>query len=164
MLSKRLHQGLNDQIKNEFYSAYLYLAMSAHAETNNMPGTASWLKLQSHEEWTHGMKFYAFLMDRGARVTFQAIQEPPATYASLLEMFEQVLAHEKKVTQAINRLYELALSDKDYPSQVMLQWFINEQVEEEKNATQIIERLKMIPEKSGSIFYLDHELGKRAKE
>jgi ferritin len=164
MISTKLQDAINDQIKNEFYSAYLYLAMSAHCESANLPGFGAWLKVQSHEEWTHGMKLYEFLVDRGARVALQAIPQPPATFKTMLGLFEQVLEHEKKVTALIHSLYEVALKEKDYPAQVMLQWFINEQVEEEKNATQIVEQLKMIPEKGGSLLFLDRHMGKRGKE
>jgi ferritin len=164
MIGKRLQAAINDQIKNEFYSAYLYLAMAAHCEASNLPGFAQWLKVQSHEEWTHGMKFFDFLNDRGARVTLQAIAQPPETFKSALDIFEKVLEHEQKVTACINKLYETALAEKDYPAQVFLQWFINEQVEEEKNATQIVEQLKTIPEKGGSLLFIDRHIGKRGKE
>jgi ferritin len=164
MISKKLQDAINDQIKNEFYSAYLYLAMAAHCEASNLPGFAQWLKVQSHEEWTHGMKFFEFLNDRGGRVTLHAISQPPATYKTVLGIFEHVLEHEQKVTACINKLYELALQERDYPTQAMLQWFITEQVEEEKNATQIVEQLKMIPEKGGALLFIDRHIGKRGKE
>ncbi|MCY3022754.1 MAG: ferritin [Planctomycetota bacterium] len=164
MLSKKLQEAINEQIKHEFYSAYLYLAMAAHCESVNLPGFAKWLKVQSHEEWTHGMKFYDFLVDRGARVVLLGIPQPPAAYKGMLEMFEEVLAHEKKVTALINRLYELALQEKDYPAQVMLQWFINEQVEEEKSASLVVEQLKMVSEKGGALLYLDRHMAKRGEK
>ena len=161
MISKRLQDAINEQIKNEFYSAYLYLAMAAHCEASNLPGCAQWLKVQSHEEWTHGMKFFDFLVDRGGRVTLQAVAQPPATYKSVLGVFEHVLEHEQAVTSKINKLYEMALQEKDYPAQVLLQWFITEQVEEEKNATGLVEQLKMVPEKGGALLFIDRHMGKR---
>ncbi|MGD0093688.1 MAG: ferritin [Planctomycetota bacterium] len=164
MISAKLQDAINEQIKNEFYSAYLYLAMSAHCESANLPGFGAWLKVQSNEELGHGMKLYEFLVDRGARVTLHAIAQPQAIYKSTLALFEHVLAHEQKVTGMIHSLYELALKEKDYPAQVLLHWFINEQVEEEKNATQIVEQLRMIPEKGGALLFLDRHMGKREAE
>jgi ferritin len=164
MLSRKLQDAINDQIKNELYSAYLYLAMAAHCEASSLPGFAKWLKVQSHEEWMHGMKFYDFLNDRGGRVTLQAVSQPPATYKSVLGIFEHVLEHEQKVTGCINKLYELAQQERDYPAQVLLQWFITEQVEEEKNATQIVEQLKMVPEKGGVLLFIDRDMGKRGEK
>jgi ferritin len=164
MVGKQLLEAMNEQIKNEFYSAYLYLAMAAHCEAENLPGFGKWLRVQAQEEIGHGMKFFEFLIDRGARVTLQAISQPPAKYKSMAAMFQEVLEHEKRVTSLINRLYEIAVAEKDYAAQVLLHWFINEQVEEEKNATQILEQLKMIPEKGGALLFLDRHVGKREAE
>jgi len=164
MISKKLQEAINEQIKNEFYSAYLYLAMAAHCEAENLPGFGKWLKIQAQEEMGHGMKFYEFLVDRGARVTLLGIPQPPASFKSMASLFAQVLEHEQKVTALINRLYEIALQEKDFPAQVLLHWFINEQVEEEKNATQILEQLRMIPEKGGALLFLDRHVGKREAE
>lgn len=155
---------LNDQINHELYSAYLYLSMAAYFESKNLPGFANWMKVQAQEETGHAMKFYEFILDRGGVVTLKAIAQPPTDFKSPLEVFKQSLEHEKKVTALINKLYEQALTDKDYPAQVMLQWFIDEQVEEEKNASEIIARLEMIGDSKGSLLYLDHELGKRKAE
>jgi len=161
MMSKKLEEAINEQIKNEFYSAYLYLAMAAQAESMNLKGTAHWLKVQAKEELNHGMKFYDFLNERGARALLKAIEQPPAEFQSVLTVFEKTLEHEKKVTAMINNLYEIALAEKDYPAQIMLQWFIDEQVEEEKNASEIIATIKMAGEKGQALIMLDHELGKR---
>lgn len=161
MMSKKLEEAINEQIKNEFYSAYLYLAMAAQAESMNLKGTAHWLKVQAKEELNHGMKFYDFLNERGARALLKAIEQPPAEFQSILTVFEKTLEHEKKVTAMINNLYEIALAEKDYPAQIMLQWFIDEQVEEEKNASEIIATIKMAGEKGQALIMLDHELGKR---
>lgn len=163
MLSKNLQNAINNQIHSEIYSSYLYMAMAAYADSKNFKGIAKWFKVQANEEWMHAMKFYDFMVDRGATVIFKAIEQPPADFKSILHAFEATLEHEKKVTASINKLYELAMKENDYPTQVMLHWFIDEQVEEEANASEIIEKIKLIGEKSGSILWLDHELGKREK-
>ena len=161
MLSKVMQDGINEQIKNELYSAYLYLSMSAHFEAANLPGFAHWMRLQSQEEVEHAMKFFDFVNERSGRVVLQAIDQPPVEFGSSLDIFEQALEHERKVTAMINRLYKLALEGSDYPTQVMLQWFIEEQVEEEASAGQIVETLKMIGEKTQALLMLDRELGRR---
>lgn len=153
---------VNDQINHELASAYLYLSMSAFLESKNLPGFAHWMKVQAEEEQEHAMKFYEFVFDRGEKVTLKAISEPPATWLGPLDLFEHVLQHEQKVTSLIHTIYAAAVKEQDYPTQVMLHWFINEQVEEEKHATDIVEQLKMIEDKASSILMLDHQLGKRA--
>ena len=164
MLNKKVQDAINTQIKNELYSSYLYLSMAAHYEAANLPGFASWMRVQSQEEVTHAMKFYDYVNDRGGRVTLYAIDQPPSEWKSSLELFQQVLEHEQKVTGMINQLYELALAEKDFPTQVMLQWFITEQAEEEKNASFVVAELKMIEERGTSILFLDKQLGKRGGE
>mgnify|MGYP000313861784 CR=1 FL=1 len=164
MIPKAMQDAMNEQIKNELYSAYLYLSMAAHFESKTLTGFANWLRIQAKEELGHAMKFYDFILERGGEVTLKAIDQPPSSWKSNLEAFEQVLAHEQKVTKNIHDLYEIALQEKDYPSQVMLQWFIEEQVEEEKNATEIIEKLKMIEAHGTAVLMLDHELSKREAE
>lgn len=159
MLSKSMQKALNGQIQKEFASSYLYLAMAAYCETKNLPGAASWLKVQAQEEWGHGMKIYEFVNDRGGTVTLQTIEQPPAEFGTMVEVFQAVLAHEQKITAAINDLYALALKENDYATQIMLQWFITEQVEEEKNASDVVELLKMAGE---HMVVLDAKLGKRA--
>jgi ferritin len=162
MLSKVLVDAINDQINKEQYSSYLYLSMSAHFQTANLPGFAHWMMEQSKEEYGHGMKFYSFLHDRDAAVTLEAIAKPPTSFTTPLEVMKQVLDHEKKVSASINTLYELALKEKDYPTQIMLHWFIKEQVEEEKSAGDIIEQLKMIGDAPAGLVMLDRQLGARA--
>ncbi len=164
MISKTLQNAINNQIQAEMYSSYLYLSMSAYCEMNNYLGAAKWFKMQSEEEWAHAMKFYGFLMERGGKVMLKAIDEPQHDFKSLLDAFEETLTHEKKVTALINKLYEQSLKETDYPTQIFLQWFITEQVEEEANAVAIIERIKMVGEKASSILWVDKELSKRAKE
>jgi ferritin len=164
MLGKKMQDLMNNQIQAEFYSAQLYLSMSAYSESENFKGFANWLKVQYEEETSHGMKFLHYIHERGGEVELKAIDAPPAKFGSLLKMFEEVLNHEKKVTAMINNLYEAALKEKDYAAQIFLQWFINEQVEEEANATEIVAQLKMIGDKSvGGLFQLDHALGHRGK-
>jgi len=164
MINKKMQDAINEQIKNELYSAYLYLAMSAHFEAQNLPGFATWLRVQFEEEQEHALKFFDYLLERGGTVELKAIDKPPASWASPLEAFREVLAHEQKVTSLIHNLYKLALEENDYASQVMLQWFISEQVEEEKNASEIVAQLELIEAHGTAVLMLDHQLGKREKE
>jgi ferritin len=161
MISKTLLAEMNEQIKHELYSAYLYLSMASHFEEGNLGGFASWMKLQAEEEQEHAMKFFDFIHDRGGQVILQAIDQPPAEFGTPLTVFEQVLEHEKKVTSLIHKLYSQAIKDNDYASQTFLNWFVDEQVEEEKNASQILEWIRMTGEGGHAIFMIDHELGKR---
>jgi len=161
MLSKTLETAINDQIKHELYSAYLYLSMSAYLEANNMPGSARWMRLQSEEETSHAMKLFDYMYDRGNRVVLQAIDQPPSEFGSVLDIFEKALEHEQKVTSLINSIYELAVKENDYPTQVELQWFITEQVEEEKSAGDIVDQLKMVGDHGPSMLMLDRALGAR---
>ncbi len=160
-MDKKLQKAFNDQIKNELYSAYIYLAMAAYFETKNLPGFAHWMKVQYREEVSHAMKMFEFLNDRGVRVLLQSIAQPTLEYSSALEVFEETLKHEKKVTALINALYELAKQVNDNASSVFLHWFISEQVEEEKNASQIIETLKIAKPEGPALIMLDRELLKR---
>jgi ferritin len=161
MLSKVVEDAINEQIKNELYSAYLYLAMSAHFEAANLPGSAHWMRLQSQEEVEHAMKFFDYVNERGGRVVLQAIDQPPVEFKLPLDIFQQALEHEQKVTGMINNLYALAVKENDYPTQVMLQWFIEEQVEEEKSAGDVVEQLRMIGDHTQGLFMLDRQLGAR---
>jgi ferritin len=159
-----MQDSLNEQIKHEFYSAYLYLSMAAYFESINWPGFATWVRVQSEEETTHAKKIFQYVIDRGGRAMLGAIDAPPAEFKNPADVFNQVLAHEQKVTALINKLYAQATSESDYATQSFLLWFINEQVEEEKNASLICEQLKRIGESTGSLFALDHQLGKRGGE
>ncbi|MGL5207286.1 MAG: ferritin [Acidaminococcaceae bacterium] len=161
-MNKKMQAAINDQIQKEFYSAYLYLAMSAYCAGNNLPGFAKWLEIQHKEETEHGMKLLGHLLERGAKVELGKIEAPPAEFGSPKALFEEVLKHEQFVTASINKLYETAVAEKDYPAQVMLQWFISEQVEEESNATAILDSLKMVGDKGAPLMYIDKELGKRS--
>jgi ferritin len=162
-LSKAMQDAVNAQIQKEYYSSYLYLAMSAALEAQNLPGAAKWTRIQSQEELTHALKLFDHVVDRGGRVTLAAIQQPPTEYGSALQLFEKVLEHERHVTASIHALCALAVKEQDYPAQVMLQWFVTEQVEEEKNATQVVEQLKAVGESKPSLMMLDGHLGKRGE-
>jgi ferritin len=164
MISKTMQDAISEQINKELYSSYLYLSMAAYFENKNLGGFAQWMRVQEGEEREHAMKFFNFLLERGGQVSLKAIDAPPATWKSDIELFKEVAAHEAKVTGLINSLYELALKEKDYPAQVLLQWYINEQVEEEKNAAEIVSRLEMIERHETAVLQLDHQLSKRGKE
>jgi ferritin len=160
-MDKQLEKLIQDQIKNEWYSAYLYLAMAAWFETQNFEGFARWMYKQAQEEQAHGRKMFDFLVDRGVKVVLQAIPQPPADFASPTDVFEKTAEHEQKVTALINGIADQAEKANDHPAKVFIQWFITEQVEEEKNASRILDLLKKIPPSSGAIYQLDHQLGKR---
>jgi ferritin len=161
MIGKAMQDGINDQINKELYSSYLYLSMAAYFEDQNLPGFAHWMHIQEGEEREHAMKFYKHMIERGGRVQLKAIDAPVSEWKTSLEVFDQVASHESKVTAAINELYELALNEKDYPAQVLLQWFISEQVEEEKNAAEVVADLQLIDSRGTAVLMLDHTLSKR---
>jgi ferritin len=160
-MKKTIQDAINEQINKEFYSAYLYLAMAAYFDANNLPGFAHWMRVQYGEETQHALKFYRYVNERGGRVFVKAIDEPPAEFGSPLRAFEQTLEHEQFVTSLINKLYELALEEKDYATQSLLKWYIDEQVEEEANASYIVETLKMVGEKGNGLILLDRHLAQR---
>jgi ferritin len=164
MLSKNMLTEMNDQIKHEMYSSYLYLSMSAHFEAQNLPGFARWMRVQAQEELEHAMKFFDYLVDRGGKVILQALAQPPVEFGTPEAIFTQVLEHEQFVTARINTLYALAVKESDFASQVFLNWFVIEQIEEEKNATGILETLKMIGDKSTAVYQIDRHVGKRGEE
>ncbi|HEV3477285.1 MAG TPA: ferritin [Rubrobacteraceae bacterium] len=161
MFGEAIQDAMNEQMKNEFYAAYQYLSMAAYCESENLPGFAHWMRTQAREETEHAMKFYDFILDRNGRVVLQAIEGPVVKFGSPLEVFERALEHEQKVTAMINDLYGLAVKENDYASQTFLQWFVTEQVEEEKNTGDVVETLKMIGDKSEALFLLDRELARR---
>ena len=161
MIGKAIQDSMNEQINKELFSSYLYLSMAAYFEGQNLPGFAHWMRVQEAEEREHAMKFYDFLLERGGKVILAAIEAPKNVWSSTMEAAEEVAAHEAKVTASINALYELALKEKDYPSQIMLQWFINEQVEEEKTASSLLETLRMAGDSKIALLMLDRELGAR---
>ena len=164
MINKTMQDAMNEQINKEMFSSYLYLSMAAYFEGKNLPGFANWMRLQADEEREHAMKFYDFILERGGRVELKAIETPKSEWGSNLEVVEEVAAHEALVTASINSLYELALKEKDYPAQIMLQWFITEQVEEESSAAEGLASLKMIEARETAVLQLDHKLAKRTAE
>lgn len=162
MLSKKMTKALNQQINAEIYSAYLYLSMSAHCADKNLNGFAHWMQLQHDEEMAHAMKIYRHILDNDAQVELLAIDKPPKTFPGPTGLFKQVLEHEKMITGLIHKLYAMAVAENDYPSQVMLQWFISEQQEEEATASDILGQLEMLKDDPRGVFMMDRELGQRA--
>ena len=159
--NEKLEQAFNDQIQAEMYSSYLYLSMSAYFESVNMPGFAHWMRVQTHEEQEHAMKLYKYVVERGGRVSLQAIQQPPVDYGSVLAVAEMTYAHEQKVSALIYKLYDLAVEVGDHAASVFLQWYISEQVEEEDNTRTIVDQLNMIGEHSMGLIMLDRQLAAR---
>jgi len=162
-MNKKLIGAINKQIGMELYSSFLYRSMAVHCHLANYKGFGAWLDAQADEETSHAMKFYNYLLERGEKPVFPKLEAPPADFKSVLAIFEQALAHEKHITESINYIYKLSLDEADYPTQIMLQWFIKEQVEEEANANEMVEYLKMAGDKPGTIMMLDHQAGKRKK-
>ena len=161
-MNRKVVEAINDQIKNELFSGYLYLSMSAWFETQNLHGMAKWMKMQAGEEQEHAMKFFKYLNERGAAVVLKAIDSPQVEFESALQIFEMALKHEEFITAKINSLYELAVAENDYPTQILLQWYINEQVEEEDNAHTAVDMLKMTDGKAYQLLMLDSKFGARA--
>ena len=161
MISKKMEKALNDQVNAELYSAYLYLSMEAYFRSLNLDGFAAWMRVQTQEEVTHAMKIYDFINERGGRALMSAIDGPQTEWAGPLTAFEAVYEHEQKVTSLINGLVDLAISEKDHATNSFLQWFVNEQVEEEASADDVVQKLKMMQEAPGGMFMLDRELGQR---
>lgn len=161
MIDKKLEQEFNKQINAEFYSAYLYLSMSAYLSSINLNGFAHWMYVQYQEEQDHALKMYQYLIDRGARVILEEVEKPPTSWDSVVEVVEEVLKHEQKVTSLINNLMKLAYEKNDFASISFLQWFVDEQVEEEANVDKILQELKLSGGKGTSLLMLDREAGKR---
>ena len=164
MLSPDLEAGMNTQIAAELYSSHLYLAMSAYCESEGLPGFAHWFKLQSDEEREHALKFVRHVADRGGRVTLTGVEAPETEFASPQAAFEAALAHEMNVTMMIDGLYGMAVQHGDYASQAFLQWFVTEQVEEERTVGEIVRTLKNVGGEPASLLLLDRELGARRSE
>ncbi|MGW8265191.1 MAG: ferritin [Longimicrobiales bacterium] len=162
-MNERVEKAFNDQINEELYSSYVYLAMAAHFEAGSWEGFASWMKHQAQEEVEHAMRLFNHLTRRGGRVALKGIGEPPLEFGTPLEAFEKALAHEQHITATITALYELAVEEKDYPAQLELQWFIDEQVEEEENTGRAVDLLKMAGDNKGALLMLDREMAKRSE-
>jgi ferritin len=162
MISPKMQSALTTQINLEQYSAQLYLAMSAHCDGLSFKGFAHWLRVQASEETAHAMKLIDFLLDRSGKLELKTIAAPPTEFGGVIQVFEMTLAHEKGITEKINALFALARTEKDYASEITLQWYVTEQVEEEANVGQIVDHLKAVGDQGGGIWYLDSKMGKRA--
>lgn len=163
-LDPELCSALNRQTTKEFASAYQYLALAAWLEERSLPGMASWMRIQAEEEWTHALRFFQFTIDRGGSVALGPMAAPEASFESALEVFERALEGEESVTGSINELYSMATELKDYASLPLLDWFVNEQVEEEATVSQIIDDLKLAGTEGHALLMLDRELGTRTLE
>jgi ferritin len=161
MFSKKMEKAINKQINAEIYSSYLYLSMCAYFEAISLNGLANWMRQQTQEEMFHAMKMYDYVNARGGRVILQAIAQPPSDWTSTADVFENVRTHEQKVTGLINDLVNLALDERDHATNIFLQWFVSEQVEEEAAAGAIVDKLKLIKDDANGLFMLDRELGLR---
>lgn len=161
MFNKKMEKSFNEQINEELYSAYLYLSMVAYFESTNLPGFANWMRVQTQEEIVHAMKFYDYINQRNGRVVLTALADPQIEWKSPMDAFEAAYKHELHITDKINELVNLAIEEKDHAANMFLQWFVNEQVEEEKNPLDIIQKLKMIKDSSESLYMLDKELAAR---
>lgn len=161
MISKNMSKQLNKQLNHEFYSAYLYLAMSAYCSKNDFNGAAKWFLLQYEEEHEHATRIYNYLIEQGASISLKEIAKPEKKFGTLLETFEKSLAHEQIMTRRLNELSDTALKEKDHATYNLLQWFVNEQVEEEASAGEIISKLKMIKGDGYGLLMIDADLGQR---
>ena len=161
MINERVEKALNEQVNAEIYSAYLYLSMSSYFDSVNLPGFALWMKAQAQEEMVHGMKIYNFIHERGGRVLLSAIEAPQTQWASPVAAFAATLEHEQKVTALINGLVDVAIEEKDHATNIFLQWFVTEQVEEEASVDAVLQKLKMVGEQGHGLFMMDRELGAR---
>ncbi|GAU76187.1 ferritin [Fusibacter sp. 3D3] len=161
MINSKLEKVINEQINAEMYSAYLYLSMSAYLESINLPGFATWMRVQFEEEQFHAMRFFTFLNERGGRVVLESIEKPQIEWKNVIEIFEQTLEHERHVTALLNNIADIAEDEKDRPTRNLMVWFIDEQVEEESSAEKIINELKLINGEGHGMLMLDRELGAR---
>jgi len=161
MLSKKLLDALNEQINKEMYSAYLYMSMSAHCTNIGLPGFANWFMVQYKEEMEHAMKIFDYINNQSGRVKLKTIEEPQSTFKDAMDMFQKTLEHEQFITKSINELVDLAFKERDHATQIFLQWFVTEQIEEEGNDNDIIAKLKLAGDKGNGLFMIDKELGAR---
>ncbi|TLM67153.1 MAG: ferritin [Deltaproteobacteria bacterium] len=161
MFSKKLLDAMNEQMKNEFASAYLYLAMAGYFQSEDLPGIANWMRVQALEELTHGEKFFHFICDAAGRTDIRAIEGPQNSYKSPLDCFKAGLKHENFVTDSINNLVNLARKDNNHAAEIFLQWFVTEQVEEEANFSLIVKKLERIGNDGNGLLRLDEELAQR---
>lgn len=162
MISKKVEDAINVQIKNEEHSSRIYMAMASYCETNGYRGAAEFLYKQSDEERMHMLKFIKFLNDRGGYARLNSLDMPHAEFTSLLEVFQHVLKHEEFITSAINQLYEITINEKDYTTGNFLQWYINEQIEEESTAHTILDQIKLVGDDKAGMFHIDKLLSTMA--
>lgn len=162
MISQAMEKALFDQLNHEFYSAYLYLAMSAYCSHLEFNGAADWLKLQYEEEHIHATKIYNYLVEQGVHVVLKELEQPPSEYGSVLDVFTASLTHEQSMTARLNDLSDQALKEKDHATYNLLQWFVNEQVEEEATVGAIISKLKLVKDDGYGLLMIDNELGGRS--
>jgi ferritin len=163
MISQTMQDALNLQINHEQYSAQLYLAMSAHCDGLSYKGAAHWLRVQAGEETAHAVRLIEFLLERRGKLELKPVAAPPADFGGVIQAFEQTLEHEKKLTGKISALFELARQERDHASEIALQWYVTEQVQEEASVNQIVDHLHAVGDKGGGIWYLDSKMGKRGK-
>ena len=161
MLTEKMQTALNGQLNAELYSSYLYLSMNAYFKSVNLDGFANWMYYQAQEELEHSLKFYDFIIRRGGKVQLQQIAAPPTEWNSPLAVFEATLKHEQKVTGLINDLVDVAHEERDHATNIFLQWFVSEQVEEEESVGGVLEQLKLLGDAKGGLFMIDRELSKR---
>ena len=161
MISNNMCKALNDQVNAELFSSYLYLSMSSWFSERSLSGFASWMRVQAQEELSHAMKIYDYILERGGKIEFAAIEQPESEWKSAVVVVEEVAQHEAKVTGLVNDLVDVALSEKDHAANIFLQWFVAEQVEEEASVGEVFERMKMIDGDSAGMFAMDMELSKR---
>jgi ferritin len=161
MISKKMNDAINNQIGAEFYSAHLYLSMSSYLESVDLPGFAQWMRVQYQEETFHAEKLFDHIIERDGRAVLVKFDAPPSEWDSVLTIFEEAYKHEQKVTSLINGLVDIAMAEKDHASYNFLQWFVDEQVEEEASVKTIVQQLKMVNESKSGLFMMDRELGAR---
>lgn len=161
VISDKMAGALNGQINAELFSAYVYLSMSAYFESKDLKGFAAWMNAQAQEEVAHAMKIYRFILERGGQVELKAIDGPPVEWESPLAVFEAAYKHEQHVTSLIHDLVALAIQEKDYPTKNLMDWFVDEQVEEEASASEIVEQLKLVGKDGPGLLMMDRELGQR---
>ena len=160
-MNKKVYKVFNEQVQAELYSAYMYLAMSLYLEDKNFKGMASWLKVQYEEERTHAFRLVKFMQERGVKPELLQIDAPPAEYGTPLEVFTKALEHEQYVTSRIHSMYEVAVKEKDYAAMTHLHWFVDEQVEEEDQTREIVDKLTMVGDNMNGLFVIDSQLGAR---
>ncbi|MCQ2977672.1 MAG: ferritin [archaeon] len=163
MVNEKMEAALNAQINAEIYSGYLYLSMASYFEDIDLAGFANWMRVQASEELEHGMKIYDYVIRRGASVTLEAIEKPQTEWDSPLAAFEHVLSHEKTVTGLINNLVDLAIAEKDHATNNFLQWFVEEQVEEEENAMEILAKVRLAGDNNSILYTLNEEFAGRVR-